>query len=236
MHINGYLSGAFLALAGFLAFEGSASAAEDPSDPATADAPPAVRGSSAGATEASPDVPKTDDGDANLKRFSIELNPLSVSIGRYSLTGEYMLAKHHAVVLTPHFTHAPVTVTVNGQEIDGGALNGFGGELGYRFYTGSAGANGFYIGPSFVFSSFSQSAPSGSSGSSSSDSFTAIGGAVDLGGQAIIGPGIVLGGGFGLQYTVNSKDIATDNLNLASAIIAGGGIRPRFLFTIGYSF
>ena len=62
------------------------------------------------------------------------------------------------------------------------------------------------------------------------------GGAIDLGGQAIIGPGVVLGGGFGLQYTKTSIDIATENLNLASAIIAGGGIRPRFLFFVGYAF
>jgi len=39
-----------------------------------------------------------------------------------------------------------------------------------------------------------------------------------------------------LQYTKTSKDINTDNLNLASAIVAGGGVRPRFLFSVGYAF
>ncbi|MDB4998014.1 MAG: hypothetical protein JWM74_5446, partial [Myxococcaceae bacterium] len=68
------------------------------------------------------------------------------------------------------------------------------------------------------------------------DGFTAIGGALDLGGQAVIGPGVIVGGGFGLQYTKNSIDVNTDNLNIASAAIAGGGVRPRFLLSVGYGF
>lgn len=165
------------------------------------------------------------------KKISLEINPLAATIGRYSLQVEYLPAVHHALVLNPHFTHVPVTATVNGKEIDGGSLTGFGGELGYRYYTGTKGPNGFFIGPSFLFSSYSQEL------AGKSDSFTAIGGALDIGGQAVIGPGIVIGGGFGLQYTSNSKDIGdTDGLNLASAIIAGGGVRPRFLLSLGYAF
>jgi len=175
-----------------------------------------------------------DDAD-EIKHFSIELNPLGVAIGRYSLQGEYMLAKHHAVTLNPFFNHTPVTYTVNGKDIDGGALNGFGGEAGYRFYTGSKGANGFFVGPSFLFGSYSADAPSGTPGGKS-QSFTSVGGAVDLGGQAIIGPGIVIGAGAGLQYTATSEELNTDNLNVAPAAIAGGGIRPRFLLALGFSF
>ena len=65
-------------------------------------------------------------------------------------------------------------------------------------------------------------------------SFTTIGGALDIGGQAVIGPGVVIGGGFGLQYTEASKSFA--DLPLTAAILAGGGVRPRFLFSVGYSF
>ena len=82
-----------------------------------------------------------------------------------------------------------------------------------------------------MFASYSQSL-----NGASSDSFTSVGGAIDIGGQGVIGPGIVIGGGFGLQWTKTSKSIDTNNLNLASAIIAGGGTRPRFLFTVGYAF
>ena len=52
----------------------------------------------------------------------------------------------------------------------------------------------------------------------------------------MIGDGFVIGGGFGLQWTKTSEDIDTENLNFASAVIAGGGTRPRFLFTLGYAF
>ncbi|HEU4406513.1 MAG TPA: DUF3575 domain-containing protein [Polyangiaceae bacterium] len=177
-------------------------------------------------------------GDDDHKRFAVALNPLAVTIGRYSLQAEYLPAKHHALTLSPFYTYAPVKAEINGQELDGGSLSGFGGELGYRFYSGNKGPNGFFVGPSLLFGAYSQSAPSGAQpeGSRGSESFTSYGGAIDIGGQAVIGPGIVVGGGFGLQYTTTSRDIDTDNLNLASAIIAGGGVRPRFLFSAGYAF
>jgi hypothetical protein len=163
---------------------------------------------------------------AELKRISLELNPLGVAIGRYSIQGEYMLARHHALTLSPFFAHASVTSSVGGKDVDLGSLTGFGG------------ANGFFIGPSVLFASYSQSAPSGlpAGATAASDSFTSLGGAVDLGGQVLIGPGVVIGAGFGLQYTKTSKDIDTANLNLASAALAGGGVRPRFLLAVGYSF
>jgi hypothetical protein len=195
---------------------------------ARADEPPAQPGAAATAGEKA--QPK-EDGD-DIKHFSLELNPLGVAIGRYSVQGEYMLAKHHAVTLNPFFNHTPVTYTVNGNSVDGGSLTGFGGEAGYRFYTGSRGANGFFIGPSLLFGSYSADAPGGGP----STSFTSVGGAVDLGGQAIIGPGIVIGAGAGLQWTSISKDLNTENLNLAPTMIAGGGVRPRFLLAVGYSF
>ena len=182
-------------------------------------------------------APKKGD-DAEMKRFALAVNPLGLTIGRYSITGEYMVAQHHAVTLNPFYTHAPVTITVGGKEYDAGALNGFGGELGYRYYTGKKGMTGFFVGPSLLFAALSQSAAAGEGapGSKGSQSFTSLGGAVDIGGQAVLGPGIVLGGGFGLQYTKNSESLDSKDLNLASAIIAGGGVRPRFLFAFGYAF
>ncbi len=187
------------------------------------------------APAAANEKPQADDDGPEIKRLSLELNPLGLAIGRYSVQGEYMLARHHAVTLNPFYAHAPVTVTVNGQSADAGSLNGFGGELGYRFYTGSKGANGFFVGPSFLFGAYSQSGGIGPA-STASSSFTSIGGALDVGGQFIIGPGVVLGFGGGLQYTSSGRDGDTSNLNLASAVIAGGGIRPRALLAVGYSF
>lgn len=200
-------------------------------------------GTEANAAKPQPDKVEGEDKPSEHKRWSIELNPLALTIGRYSVQGEFMPAVHHAITLNPFYTHAPVTMTANGKEVDLGSLNGFGGELGYRFYTGTKGPNGFFIGPSLIFASYSQSmsqqvttAPGVTATAKGSDSFTSYGAALDLGGQAVIGPGVVVGGGFGLQYTKTSKDINTDNLNLASAIIAGGGVRPRFMASVGYAF
>lgn len=208
---------------GLLAVTAGEARADEPAAPAAA--PPPAAAAPAGAAEK---TTADDDDDKDLKRISLELNPVGIGIGRYSIQGEYMLARHHAVTLNPFFTSTSIKVN----DVEVGSLSGFGGELGYRFYTGDKGANGFFVGPSVLFASYSSEAIGGAS----SQSFTALGGAVDLGGQFIIGPGIVLGVGGGLQYTSNSEEINTDNLNLASAIIAGGGVRPRLLFAVGYSF
>ncbi|HKO50379.1 MAG TPA: hypothetical protein VJV79_21800 [Polyangiaceae bacterium] len=168
-----------------------------------------------------------------FKPFAIIANPLALLMGRYSLQGEYMPAMHHAITLNPFYNHTPVKVTdvSTGAEYDAGSLNGFGAELGYKFYTGKKGANGFFVGPSILFGSYSNSMTG-----RPDTSFTSVGGALDIGGQAIIGGGFVIGGGFGLQWTKTSEEIPTEQLNLTSAAIAGGGTRPRFLFTIGYAF
>ncbi len=168
--------------------------------------------------------------------LAIEAYPLAATIGRYSLGVEYLPARHHAFVLNPHFDHVNATVSSSINGVKSSYSEGFtggGAELGYRFYTGDHGANGFYIGPSFLFGAYSTSASIGSS--SVSTSFTSIGGALDIGGQALIAKHVVLGGGFGLQYTKASKDFGNSNLPLTAAILAGGGIRPRFLLSIGYA-
>jgi len=206
---------------------------------ARADEPSAKGAAPSAATPGTAEQPAPKDDDADsVKHIALELNPLGFAIGRYSVQGEYLLARHHAITLTPFFAHASVKSTVNGVDIDGGSLTGFGGELGYRFYTGNKGANGFFIGPSVLFASYSASAPTGATAAAASgdSSFTSLGGAVDLGGQLLIGPGVVLGLGAGLQYTTTSQDIDTSNLNLASAALAGHGVRPRFLLAVGYSF
>jgi len=169
----------------------------------------------------------------DYKHISIVGNPLALSIGRYSAQIEWLPALHHALTLNPFYTHVSAgTLTINNQTEDLGTFSGGGAELGYRYYTGNKGPNGFFVGPSVLFADYSQSG-----GGASSTSFTSVGGAIDIGGQGVIGPGIVIGGGFGLQWTKNSKDYNdTSDLNWASAIIAGGGTRPRFLFSVGYAF
>src|SRR6478736_74226 len=162
--------------------------------------------------------------------FSLLFNPLGLFVGRYSITAEYQPVLHHAITLNPFYNHTSIKDTVSNTDL--GTLNGFGGELGYRYYTGKKGPNGFFVGPSFLFGSYKATQTG-----YPDDSFTSFGGAVDVGGQAVIGPGFVIGGGFGMQYTKTSHElINTDNLNLASILVAKSGVRPRFLFAVSYAF
>jgi hypothetical protein len=160
-----------------------------------------------------------------LKQYAITAYLLSATIGRYSIQGEYLPATHHAITLNPFYTNVGITTD------NVGSLTGFGGELGYRFYTGRKGPDGFFVGPSVLFGSYLQSITG-----LPSTSFTNVGGAIDIGGQGVLRHGVVVGGGFGLQWTKTSKDVDTNNYRFSSAAIAGGGIRLRFLFAIGYAF
>ncbi len=188
----------------------------------------------ASATATTANEKRSDPEPKSLKTIGLELNPLAATIGRYSVQVEWMPLLHHAIVLNPHFDHVSADVTSGAGTYSEG-FTGFGGELGYRFYTGQKGLNGFFVGPSFLFGTYSASADvSGPGVSSNSTSFTTVGAALDVGGQAVIGPGILIGGGFGLQYTKASSDFG--DLPLTASILAGGGVRPRFLLSAGYAF
>lgn len=170
--------------------------------------------------------------ESTYKPMTGTLNPLSFAIGRYGFDFQYLPAEHHAFVINPFFanTKAEVSSTFNGQTTKyEQRFSGIGGELGYRFYTGSRGASGFFVGPSLIAGAYTASATG-----AESVSFRSLGYAVDIGGQAVLKNGFTIGGGFGLQYTSVNKDFT--DLPVTAAIIAGGGWRPRFLLALGYSF
>jgi len=186
-----------------------------------------------------PDPKKKEDDGKPTKNLAIELNPFGLLIGHYSAQLELMPWRHSAFIINPHFDHVSSDIsssdgagtTVSYSE----SFTGFGTELGYRFYTGKA-MTGFYVGPSVLLGTYTASTDSAltsTSGQSSSISFQQIGGALDIGGQAVVGPGVVIGAGFGLQYTAVNQSF--QDLPLTASILAGGGIRPRFLFSIGYA-
>jgi hypothetical protein len=186
------------------------------------------------------DQKQKDKDNPPMKHIAIEANPFGILIGHYSAQLELMPWRHSAFIINPHFDH--VSSDISSSDGAGNSVSysesftGFGTELGYRFYTGKTGMTGFYFGPSVLLGTYTASADSGATGagsSSSSISFQQIGGALDIGGQAVVGPGVVIGAGFGLQYTAVNQSF--NDLPLTASILAGGGIRPRFLFSIGYA-
>jgi hypothetical protein len=200
-------------------------------EPPLAPTPAVSVGAPSSASAAQPDHALDAPIKPAFKSFALEANPLASAIGRYSVQAEWLPAMHHALVLNPHIDHTSYDIGVAQNVSISENLTGFGAELGYRFYTGEKGANGFYVGPSLLVAHYSASA-SGFPGTS----FSSVGAAVDAGGQFIIGPGVVVGFGFGLQYTSVSGDADTSGLPLAAAVFAGGGVRPRTLLTVGYAF
>jgi hypothetical protein len=189
---------------------------------------------------ATPDQKDKDKDDKPMKHIAIEANPFGLLIGHYSAQLELMPWRHSAFIINPHFDH--VSSDLSSSDGSGNTVSysesftGFGTELGYRFYTGKTGMTGFYFGPSVLLGTYQASADGvvTSAGTTSSTiSFQQIGGALDIGGQAVVGPGIVIGAGFGLQYTAVNQSF--QDLPLTASILAGGGIRPRFLFSIGYA-
>jgi hypothetical protein len=170
------------------------------------------------------------------KAMTATLNPLSFAIGRYGFDFQYLPVRHHAIVVNPFFSSVNAefesTSTVNGvttRTTSSQTFSGFGGELGYRFYTGDRGANGFFVGPSLLLGTYNAKGATGDG-----VSFSSIGFALDIGGQAVLGNGITIGGGFGMQRTSVNREFA--DLPLTAAVLAGGGWRPRFLLSLGYSF
>lgn len=162
-----------------------------------------------------------------FKSVAITANPLSLAIGRIGLNGEFLPAPHHALVINPFVQFA--SAESDNQKT---TYSNYGGELGYRFYSGSRGANGFFVGP-FVTAFSSNTSTSGGGKADASSSLVAYGAGVDLGGQHVFDFGLVLGGGVGFQYLIASS--SGDTLKSSSSVKIEG-VLPRFLFTAGWAF
>jgi hypothetical protein len=211
-----------LSALGLLAFSSDAGAQE----PAP---PPVAPAAGAGAPAAVPlDSTADDEDDKDLKHFALTLNPLSFILTRIGINFEYMLAKHHGLIVNPFFQGFSV-----GDDANKTSYTNFGGELGYRFYTGSRGANGFFVGPfvTFISSNASTTATVNGNSTTADSSLSIYGGGVDLGGQHVFRNGFTIGGGAGVEYLKASATAANE-----SSTFKVEGVLPRFLFTVGYSF
>ena len=170
------------------------------------------------------------------KQFAITTNPFNLYIGRYGINFEYQFVLHHGIIVSPHYDHVSwdqTSTTPAGTQTYKDSFSGFGAELGYRFYSGEKGFNGFFASPSLLLATYKASGALVPGLTAADQSFTSIGWAWEVGGQAQLG-GFIIGGGGGLQYTHVSKQL--EDLPLAAAVIAGGGWRPRLILNLGGAF
>ncbi len=128
---------------GVFAVTSNAFAQGTPTAPPATQDPQAATAQPAPAPAAIPDKKtKDDDDEEELKRIAITLNPLSLILTRIGVNVEYLPARHHAIIVNPYFQSIGT-----GEGVTETKYTNFGGELGYRFYTGNRGANGFFVGP-----------------------------------------------------------------------------------------
>jgi hypothetical protein len=178
-------------------------------------------------------------------RFAtLEWNPLSLFIDRFSLTAVIVPGDHHALVLTPFYTWANTAEYSTALNADGSMLtyelnvppqhfNGFGGEIGYRYYVAEGGPRGFFGGASVLLADITAKAYNGSE-----TSFGDLGLALDVGYEAIIADTIAISLGGGAQYTLVGPfgGPSIPPQQLPASIIANQRIYPRLLLSFGYAF
>jgi hypothetical protein len=167
-----------------------------------------------------------------FKSVAIQGNPLGVAVGRYSADLEYLPAPHHAFHMTPVGYFALPGVSDE--------LTGFGAEVGYRWYSGQDGPQGFFVGTSFIALSlrYLHAAPNDVALSTPEDtSYVQLGGAVDAGYQIVLLGNLAAGAGVGVQYTLDTQEPTFEAPgNSLHELLYGPGLRPRVLLSVGAAF
>ncbi len=163
--------------------------------------------------------------EAPWRHFEVEVTPLSYVMRRLpALQLEIIPMSHHALELSGyHFRW------ITGDDSNNNLFEGWGGELGYRYYFGDRGPRGVFLGPSFLLGRFDGTPKVGDT-----VTFWNLGGALDLGYQALLLDRLGLGLGVGIQYTAVTEEIPRQEL--PASTIANAGVRPRIVLSFGAAF
>jgi hypothetical protein len=217
----------------------------------------APRGASAASDEEPPPAARAVDvelhGVPPPHRFAtVEWNPLALFIDRLSVNVVIVPGDHHGLVVSPFYTWANTAEWSTGLAADGTSLgytlnvprqdfNGFGGEIGYRYYVDRGGPRGLFAGPSLILESITATSCANCSGvpalaayHSSRTSFTGYGLALDVGYEALVADTVAVSVGVGAQYTWTSQTIPPQQL--PASIYANERLYPRMLLSLGYAF
>ncbi len=156
-------------------------------------------------------------------------NPLGAVVGgRVSFNVEYAPVTHHVIIVSPHFANPSQDVSIAPDVTRTNRFTGVGGEVGYRYYTGTRGPNGIFIGPSVIGGVYNANLVQGET------AFTNIGVAADIGVQEVFFDHLALGAGVGVEYLSVSHDFG--DLSDGPSTIASSGVKPRLLAQAGYAF
>lgn len=165
----------------------------------------------------------------------IEWNPLPLAtLDKLSANVVIAPVEHHAIVLSPFgsWTHTePITVyAADGTptQLPRQTFTGWGGEIGYRYYTGRGGPRGLFLGPSVIVGFFDAGASNGDV-----THFIDYGLAFDVGYQMLVADRVSLSLGGGVQGLLQDKSIPAQQW--PSKVYANSGVLPRLLVSIGWA-
>jgi hypothetical protein len=167
-----------------------------------------------------------------FRSVAVQGDVLGLAMGRYALSVEYLPAPHHAAHLTAVGYYALPGPSDTYQ--------GFGAELGYRWYLGSNGPEGVFVGGSFLVGGYeyAHTTPIPSKADAPySTQFVSYGGAIDAGYQWVVLGNFAFGAGAGAQYTSDTTPPTFGPVNNAWQKLAyGPGLTPRLLLSLGTAF
>jgi hypothetical protein len=179
------------------------------------------------ASGAAPDAPEESSvgAPAGERRWlTLAYNPFTLQASRYGANVEVLLASHHVLAGTLYYAS-----TVTNEDSFKNRFRGLGGELGYRYYTGTDGPRGLFFGPSLLLAALEAAPARGAT-----TSFENYGVALDVGYQALVADRWVVGLGGGLQY--NRPTTTFPQQELPASVYANPGVRPRLLLALGVAF
>lgn len=173
--------------------------------------------------------------DDKRRPVAITVNPLGFAIERYGFNVEVTPVAHHAIVGNLHLQSMPVWIAreLSGRdEIRDDLGSSLGGELGYRLYSGRRGANGLFVGGSFVSTPLAYPRIAPDLSAVELTRFQTYGAALDIGAQAVWKSGFTLGVGLGVMYL--AYDLPNDPSRVSLSLEPH--VFPRLLLAAGWSF
>ncbi len=160
-----------------------------------------------------------------LRPFTVLADVTMVLTARISFEGQFVPWMHHGFRLNPFCAFVDQSLPFISGAADERFQLSCGTEVGYRYYTGERGANGFFVGPSLLFAHTHVNAGNDASKQPvGARDFYYAGGALDVGVQGMTERGFTVGGGAGV--------VLLRNLDAGSRF----GVDQRLFINVGYSF
>ncbi|GAC1540964.1 MAG: hypothetical protein NVS3B10_05580 [Polyangiales bacterium] len=180
--------------------------------------------------------PPRESQDDTRRPIAVTINPLGLAVERYGGNVEASPLPHHVFTGTLYTQAVPTwlvkSISGRSEGVHDGGGSSLGGELGYRLYSGSIGADGLFAGGSFVTMPLAYPRVDADLRSADLVRFNALGAAFDIGVQKVTSSGFTIGGGVGVMYLAYEmpQDVRRIPIGLEPHVL------PRLLLAAGWSF